>query len=1060
MKDNAMQAERWRCVEQLYHSAMEQAEGEREAFLERSCAGDQALRAEVESLIAYAGQTGQIIDKPALELVVAAMAEDLRARDGNQTGKMISTGLTQYRIAGKALTSGTKLGEYEVKSLLGSGSMGEVYRAHDSRLGRDVAIKILPSFFSADSDRLRRFEQEARAAAALNHPNILAVFQMGTCEGAPYLVSELLEGETLREQIKRGALPVRKVIDYAVQIARGLAAAHEKGIVHRDLKPENLFVTKDGRVKILDFGLAKLTQPQSSSEHSALTLTEGTEAGVVMGTVGYMAPEQVRGQTADQRADIFAFGAILYEMLAGKRAFQKPTSPETMTAILNEDPPGISQVTTNLPPALQRVVHRCLEKNPEQRFQSASDLAFALDALPDSGSAHWGMAAKAATAVAKRWTAIVPAVAAVLAIAVGGYVYFHRTTKLTDKDTIVLDDFTNSTGDAIFDDTLKTALNVSLRQSPFLNVLPDSEVAKTLQLMTRPVDTKLTPEIARELCLRAGSKVYIGGAIGSLGSEYVLGLKAMSCRNGDVLAEEQVTAASKEKVLDALGGAASKLRGELGESLASLQKFDVPLEQATTSSLGALQAYTLGRRVRNEKGDATALPYFQRAVGADPNFAMAYRALGGVYDGLNQPGQGMDYLTKAFQLREHASEREKLTVTADYYEFVTGELDKATQTFQELIESYPRDPTANDDLGEAFALLGQYEKAAEVTRRGIRLDPARVALFENLTLYTLALQRFDEARRIVHELQARKVDDAYLHTDIYVLAFRGADSAAMAEQRQWFAGKPEERFGLALAADAEAYGGHLGNARELTNRAVHSAILADSKEGGAIWQANAALRQAAYGNPAEARRSAAAALKLAPASQGVEIETALAFAMAGGTARAESLARDLGKRFPLSTQIQSLWLPAIQAQLALDRKVPASAVNAPQYAPSIELGLIPFVDNISCLYPVYVRGEAYLAAGQGNAAAAEFQKILDHTGIVWNCWTGALARLGVARANALEVKTSQGADAAARVRALTAYKDFLTLWKDADPDIPVLKQAKAEYAQLQLVCCYRVFPKF
>jgi serine/threonine protein kinase/tetratricopeptide (TPR) repeat protein len=1052
MKDNAMQAERWRRLEQLYHSAMEQAEGERAGFLERSCAGDQALRVEVESLIAYAGQSGQIIDKPALEIVIAAMAEDLRARDGNQTGKMISTGLTQYRIAEKALTPGTKLGEYEVKSLLGSGSMGEVYRAHDSRLRRDVAIKILPSFFSADSDRLRRFEQEARAAAALNHPNILAVFQMGTCEGAPYLVSELLEGETLREQIKRGPLAVRKAIAYGVQIARGLSAAHEKGIVHRDLKPENLFVTKDGRLKILDFGLAKLAQSQPNSEPGAAISTEGTEPGVVMGTVGYMAPEQVRGQTADQRADIFAFGAILYEMLAGERAFQKPTSADTMSAILNEDPPGISQVTTNLLPALQRAVHRCLEKNPEQRFQSASDLVFALEALPDSGSTHWGMAAKAATAVAKRWTAIVPVVAAVLAIAVGGYFYFHRTTKLTDKDTIVLDDFTNSTGDAIFDDTLKTALNVSLRQSPFLNVLPDSEVARTLQLMTRPVDTKLTPEVARELCLRAGSKAYIGGAIGSLGSEYVLGLKAVNCQNGDTLAEEQVTAAAKEKVLNALGKAATKLRSELGESLATVQKFDVPLDLATTPSLEALKVFSLAGKVDSEKGAAAALPYDQRAIQLDPNFAMGYQAVCGAYSNLDQEDLASEYCAKAFALQEHASEFEKQTITAGYYLRVTGELDKAAQTFQEEIESYPRSSLAYRNLGIVYAGLGQYEKAMEISKRGRRIAQDNYAGDDaNLINYLIALQRFDETRQIVHEQLARRPDDLDSRNALYALSFLGSDSATMQEQQKWFARNPDyETYGLALASDTEAYGGRLGKARELTKRAVDSAVRANNKESAAIWEANAALQQAAYGGFAEARRSAVEALRLAPTSQAAKSEAALALAMTGDTARAWSLAQDLGKHLPLNTQMQSLWLPSIQARLALNKKNPTVALNALQAASFVELGQIGFLVNLSCLYPVYIRGEAYMAAGQSSAAAVEFQKILDHSGIVWNCWTGALARLGVARANALEVRTSQGADAAAaRVRALTAYKDFLTLWKDADPEIPVLKQAKAEYAQLQ-----------
>jgi eukaryotic-like serine/threonine-protein kinase len=900
---------------------------------------------------------------------------------------------------------------------------------------------------------LRRFEQEARAVAALNHPNILGVFQMGTHEGAPYLVSELLNGETLREQIKRGRLSARKAIDYGVQIARGLAATHEKGIVHRDLKPENLFVTKDGRVKILDFGLAKLTQPQSSSEHSAMTLTEGTEAGVVMGTVGYLSPEQVRVQAVDHRADIFAFGTILYEMLAGKRAFQKPTSPETMTAILNEDPPRISQVTTNIPPALQRVVLRCLEKNPEQRFQSASDLAFALDALSDSGgSEHSATTVRSATNAGKRWEVIVPA-AVLLMLSVGGYFYFRRTPKLTDKDTIVLADFANSTGDAMFDDTLKTALDVSLQQSPFLNVLSGSQVTKTLQQMTRPAGTKLTPEVARELCERVSSKAYLVGSISSLGSEYVLGLKAVNCQSGDTLAQEQVAAVSKEKVLNALGEATSNLRGKLGESLATVQKFDVPLEQATTSSFEALKMYSLGQKAYNAKGETTALPYHQRAIEIDPNFAMGNWVVGVDYWNLGEPATASEYLTKAFQLREHASEQEKLTITASYYLLDTGELDKAVATLQEEIQSYPRVVRGYNLLDVVYGEEGQYEQAAEITRQSLRLkpDPDNINAYTNLPIYALALQRFDETRQIIREEQARKLDTLSLHFDLYALAFIGANSAAMTEQQQWFAAKPEYKsFGLARVSDTEAYGGRLSKARELTQRAVASALRTDNKENAAIWEANAALEEAAYGNSAEARQAAAQALKLAPRSQGVEVEAALTFAVTGDTARAWSLARDVNKRSPLDTQIQSLWLPAIQAQLALDSKNPAPALDALQAASPIELGLINFLNSTSCLYPTYIRGEAYLAAGQGSAAAAEFQKILDHSGIVWNCWTGTLAHLGVARANALEARTTQGADAdAARVRALAAYKDFLTLWRDADPDIPILKEAKAEYAQLQ-----------
>jgi len=671
--------------------------------------------------------------------------------------------------------------------------------------------------------------------------------------------------------------------------------------------------------------------------------------------------------------------------------------------------------------------------------------------FPSSSSA--AKVAEVPVAGRKLWKILVPAAVVLIAVVIAGALYFRSrstkpATKLTEKDTIVLADFANSTGDAVFDDTLKTALSVALNQSPFLNVLSENKVAATLKLMSRPAGTKLTPEVTRELCQRAGSKAYLAGSIASLGSQYVLGLKAVNCQSGDPLAEKQVTAASKEKVLDTLGEAVSKLRGELGESLATVQKFDVPLEQATTSSLEALKAYSLGRKALNEKGPAAALPYDQRAIELDPNFAVGYGAVGNDYLSLAELGRASDYLTKAFQLREHASEREKLKITADYYQNVTGELDKAAQTYQEEIESYPRHYRAHVDLGIVYAQQGQYEKATESYRQSLVPDsgPAYTDLGNSL----LSFQRFDEARQTIHEAQARKLDNWVLHNALYALAFLGADSAAVAEQQQWFAGKPEENAGLALASDTEAYAGHLGKARELTKRAVDSAIRADSKENGAIWQGNAALEQAAYGNATEARQSAAEALKLVPTSQGVEVEAALAFAMAGDT-RAESLAQDLGKRFPLDTQMQSLWLPAIQAQLALDKKNPASALTALQAAASpIELGQIGFVNNISCLYHVYVRGEAYLAAGQGKEAAAEFQKIIDHSGIVWNCWTGALAHLGVARANALQAKTSQGADAdLARSRALAAYKDFLTLWKDADPDIPILKEAKTEYAKLQ-----------
>ena len=958
------------------------------------------------------------------------------------------------------LSIGARLGPYEILSAIGAGGMGEVYKARDTRLGRDVAVKVLPAGFAADPDCRRRFEHEARAVAALDHPHICALYDVGSQDTVEFLVMAYLDGETLAARLRRGSLPLAQALEFGAQIADALAAAHHQHIVHRDLKPGNIMLVKVGaalHAKLLDFGLAKLREPAEPDValSSIATQEPMTARGAVLGTVPYMAPEQLEGKETDARTDIFALGCVLYEMLTGRRAFIGNSEASVAAAILTSDPPSVSTLQPVTPPALDRLVRRCLAKDPEARYQAAADVAEELRGISQDTVATDGT--RAATPRRRRrgvyWALAAGGVLLLVVLAGGAWVGLRSIpglhlpglsptpAKLTDKDTIILADFDNKTGDPVFDDTLKQGLAVELEQSPFLALVSDQRVNETLKLMGRPVGDRLTPAVTREVCQRTGSTAMLAGSIVEIGRQYVIGLKAVTCTTGDLLAETQEQAGAKEAVLKALDAAAVTIRGKLGESLSSVQKYATPVEEATTPSLEALKAFSMGwntQITKNLRDLRAALPFHKRAVELDPNFAAPYIAMAGLYWSVGEEGRGVENAGKAYDLREHVSERERLWIEVWYYALATGELEKAAQTCELWKQTYPRDSGPPNMLGIISTLLGNWVEALQECREELRLDPSGGPHYFNLGNAYRALNRLDEAEAVYTLAKERKVENELLLANRYQLAFLKGDAAQMTQWASAAMGKPGAEAGmLATQADTDGWYGRLKNARELTGRAMDSALYNDAKESAADYQAEAALREVESGNREQARTDADAAVKLAP-NRDVRAIAALALARAGDTAGAETLAGELDKMLSRDTLVQRYWLPTIRAAVALERHDPNRAIELLKAPNAIELSE-PSHRTIA-LCPAYLRGQAYLMLDDGNRAAGEFQKFIDHRGLVMNFPWGALARLGLARAYALQADTT---------KARAAYQDFLAIWKDADSDLPVLKAAKAEYARLQ-----------